>query len=47
VVALDAGRVIARGRPQEIRNDPALIASYLGAPDDSVPESEQVREIAL
>jgi ABC-type branched-subunit amino acid transport system ATPase component/branched-subunit amino acid ABC-type transport system permease component len=47
VIALDAGRVIARGTPGDIRNDPALIASYLGTPDDSVPESEQVREIAL
>jgi sulfate-transporting ATPase len=47
VVALDAGRVIARGAPRDIRNDPALIASYLGTPDDNVPESEQVREIAL
>ena len=46
VVALDAGHVIARGAPADIRNDPALIASYLGTPD-SVPESEQVREIAL
>jgi sulfate-transporting ATPase len=46
VVALDAGRVIARGAPADIRNDPALIASYLGTPE-SVPESEQVREIAL
>ncbi len=47
VVALDAGCVIARGAPADIRNDPALIASYLGTPDDSVPEAEQVREIAL
>jgi len=47
VVALDAGRVIARGVPRDIRNDPALIASYLGTPDDDMPESEQVREIAL
>jgi ABC-type uncharacterized transport system ATPase subunit len=46
VVALDAGHVIARGAPADIRNDPALIASYLGTPE-SVPESEQVREIAL
>lgn len=47
VVALDTGCIIATGTPAEIRNDPALVASYLGTSGGSTPESEQVREITL
>jgi branched-chain amino acid transport system permease protein len=39
VVVLDAGSVIARGSPQAVADDPAVISAYIGAPISAGPSS--------
>jgi ABC-type branched-subunit amino acid transport system ATPase component len=39
VCAMDAGSVIAEGTPREIRENPAVIASYLGSDATAISRS--------
>jgi ABC-type branched-subunit amino acid transport system ATPase component len=46
VVCLEAGRVIAEGEPGTVRNDPAVIASYLGTDERAIARSGAVTTVS-
>ncbi len=43
IVCMEAGRVIAEGTPDAVRNDPLVVASYLGTDPRSIERSGPVR----
>ena len=40
VYCLESGSIIAEGEPDQVRNDPAVVASYLGTDTRAVDRSD-------
>jgi ABC-type branched-subunit amino acid transport system ATPase component len=39
IYCMEAGQVIAEGAPHDVRNDPAVVASYLGTDERAIQRS--------